>query len=119
MRNEQKKKLNSIIRRKARVRKTIKTNSGLIRLAIFRSLKHFYAQIIDDSKGVTLCSASDKDISEKNIKPIEKAKLVGVLIAKRGLEKGVKEVVFDRRSYKYHGRVKSAAEGAREGGLKF
>ena len=114
-----KKKLNSIARRKNRVRKTIKASSDSLRLSVFRSLKHFYAQIVDDANGVTICSASDKEVADKKVKPIEIAKAVGGLIAKKALEKGVSQVVFDRGSYQYHGRVKAAADGARDAGLKF
>jgi large subunit ribosomal protein L18 len=91
---------------------------------IFRSAKHAYAQIIDDSTGKTLLSVStlSKDLREdvKQAKtPIERYKLIGVAAAKKALEKNIKEVVFDRSGYLYHGRVKALADGAREGGLKF
>jgi len=92
-------------------------------LCVFRSLKHIYAQVIDDELGHTLASAStlDPEIrSEARTKrKAEAAKLVGQLVAKRALERGTTTVVFDRGGYKYHGRVKAVAEAAREAGLKF
>jgi len=93
------------------------------RLCVFRSNKHIYAQIIDDTIGHTLVSAStlDPELREKLQKTwnVEAAKEVGLLIGKRALEKGIKKVVFDRGGYKYHGRVKALADGAREAGLEF
>ena len=111
-------------RRKARVRKTIRERaSGRLRLSVFRSSKQIYAQIIDDEKGVTLAAASsiekDNRASLKTGANIEAAKVVGKLLAERATAKGVKQVVFDRGAYMYHGRVKALAEGAREGGLEF
>jgi large subunit ribosomal protein L18 len=92
-----------------------------LRLAVFRSNKYIYAQIIDDEKGHTLVAASDlADLSNlRKLSNLEKAKEVGKILAKKALEKGIEYVWFDRRKYKYHGRVKALAEGAREGGLKF
>ena len=93
------------------------------RLAVYRSTKHIYAQLIDDEKNVTVCSASsvDKDLKEKLAHGgnIEAAKVVGEAIAKKALAAGVECVVFDRGGFLYHGRVKELADGAREGGLKF
>ena len=111
-------------RRKARVRRTIRERAnGRPRLSVFRSSKQIYAQIIDDEKGETLAAASSIEKSNRDsLKTganIEAAKVVGKLIAERAAAKGVKEVVFDRGSYMYHGRVKALAEGAREGGLQF
>jgi len=111
-------------RRKARVRKAIRERAyGRPRLSVFRSSKQIYAQIIDDEKGETLVSASSMEKpnreSLKTGANIEAAKVVGKLIAERAAAKGVKEVVFDRGAYMYHGRVKALAEGAREGGLQF
>ena len=111
-------------RRKARVRKTIRERAnGRLRLSVFRSSKQIYAQIIDDEKGVTLAAASsiekDNRASLKTGANIEAAKVVGKLLAERATAKGVKQVVFDRGAYMYHGRVKALAEGAREGGLEF
>lgn len=111
-------------RRQERARLAIrKKSNGRIRLSVFRSGQHIYAQLIDDAKGVTLASASSLD-KEINVKgkihaTVETAKTVGSLIAKRGVEAKVKEVVFDRGGYIYHGRVKALAEAAREGGLVF
>jgi large subunit ribosomal protein L18 len=111
-------------RRKARVRKAIRERAyGRPRLSVFRSSKQIYAQIIDDEKGVTLVSASsmekDQRTALKTGANVEAANVVGKLIAERAAAKGVKQVVFDRGSYMYHGRVKALAEGAREGGLEF
>ena len=108
------------IHRHKRVRGKISGTAEMPRLSVYRSTNHIYAQIIDDVKGVTLCSASslDKEIKGKGGNK-EGAKLVGQLIAKVALEKGIDTVVFDRGGYLYHGRVKEVAEGAREGGPKF
>ena len=93
------------------------------RLSVFRSGKHIYAQIIDDSQGVTVAAASSLDVDlRKSLKTgadVSAASQVGKLIAERAKEKGVNDVVFDRGGYKFHGRVKALAEGAREGGLSF
>jgi large subunit ribosomal protein L18 len=97
--------------------KTIGTKE-IPRLCVFRSNKHIYAQLIDDEKGKVLMSAKDKDLTKK-IKKTEIASEVGKLIAKKALEKKIEKIVFDRAGYKYHGRVKSLADGARQGGLKF
>jgi large subunit ribosomal protein L18 len=97
--------------------------SGRARLSVFRSSKHIYAQVIDDTKGETLAAASsmEKDMrgGMKNGANIAAAKAVGKLVAERAAAKGIKEVVFDRGSYLYHGRVKALADAAREGGLSF
>ena len=111
-------------RRKATVRRAIRHSAGdRVRLSVFRSSKHIYAQVIDDRKGVTLASASsiEKDMrgSLKTGANIDAAKAVGKLVAQRALEKGVENVVFDRGGYLYHGRIKALADAAREGGLKF
>ncbi len=93
------------------------------RLSVFRSLIHTYAQIVDDSRGVTLAAASTQDASIRpeleKLKKTEAGKLVGQLIAKRALERGIKRVVFDRGGYLYHGRVKAVADAARAAGLEF
>ena len=103
-----------------RTRRKIKTVGSLPRLSVFRSLKHFYLQIIDDTHGKTLCSARDTELKDvKNLKGQEVATKVGELIAQKAVVAKVEQVVFDRGSYKYHGRVKAAAEAARKGGLKF
>lgn len=108
------------IRRHKRVRGKISGTAECPRLNVFRSSANIYAQIIDDTKGVTLCSAStlDKDF-EGNGGNKEAARKVGKKIAEIALSKGIEEVVFDRGGYIYHGRVQELAEGAREGGLKF
>lgn len=91
------------------------------RLAVFRSNKYIYAQIIDDSKGKTLVAASEATLKwpKKKLTKIERAFMVGEVLASQALKKKIKTVVFDRRKYRYHGRVKALAEGARKGGLKF
>jgi len=111
-------------RRQERVRIGLRRKSvGRLRLSVFRSGLHIYAQIIDDAQGNTLAAAStiDKTLkgSLKSTANIEAAKAVGKLIAQRAAEKGIKEVAFDRGGYKYHGRVKALADAAREGGLSF
>ncbi|MCZ7657384.1 MAG: 50S ribosomal protein L18 [Xanthobacteraceae bacterium] len=115
---------NSTERREARVRRSLKAVAGArARLSVFRSSRHIYAQVIDDAKGTTIAAASslDKDMrgSLKTGADTEAAKAVGKLVAARAVEKGVKEVVFDRGRFLYHGRVKALADGAREGGLSF
>ena len=111
------------IRKHVRVRKKIFGTAARPRLAVFRSLSHIYAQIIDDEKGVTLVAAStlDKALKEKLAfgGNVEAAKEVGKLVAEKALEAGITEVVFDRGGYPYHGRVEALADGAREAGLKF
>lgn len=106
------------LKRHARIRKKLSGTSTTPRLNIFRSNTNIYAQIIDDEKGVTLVSASSLDM-KLNGSNIENAKKVGTEIAKRALEKGITEVVFDRGGYQYHGKVESLADAAREAGLKF
>lgn len=108
------------LRRHRRVRGKIQGTSERPRLNVFRSTNNIYAQIIDDIKGITLVSAStlDKELNGYGGNK-EAARKVGDLVAKRAAEKGIKEVVFDRGGYIFHGRVKELAEGAREGGLKF
>lgn len=106
-----------------RVRKKVVGTSDKPRLNIFRSVNHIYAQVIDDFTGITVIAASslDKEMKGK-LKSggnIEAAKKVGAVIAKKALEKGISQVVFDRGGYLYHGRVKALADAAREGGLKF
>ena len=107
---------------KMRIRNSITPGTGETpRLTVFRSNKGIYAQLIDDAEGKTLVSASsrEKGIIDKKGPKIEQAKLVGQLIAEKAKEAGIEEVVFDRNGYLYHGRIKSLAEAAREGGLKF
>ncbi|MGY8885616.1 MAG: 50S ribosomal protein L18 [Flavobacteriales bacterium] len=104
-----------------RIRKTVSGTEQRPRLAVFRSNKEIYAQLIDDVSGNTITAASsrDKDIDASKANKVEAAKLVGKAIAERAVKAGVETVSFDRGGYLYHGRVKSLAEGAREGGLKF
>lgn len=106
---------------KYRIRKKVSGVSAKPRLSVFRSNSDIYAQLIDDSNGVTLAAASsrEKDIQAQKAPKIEKSKLVGAAIARKAGELGIKTVVFDRGGYIYHGRVKAVAEGAREGGLVF
>jgi large subunit ribosomal protein L18 len=107
------------IRQKRNRAKLKRVNTDKPRLTVFRSAKNIYAQLIDDSKRTTIVSASSKEKSIKKNNKTELSKIVGKLIAERSIAKGIKEVYFDRGSYKYHGRVKSLAEAARSGGLKF
>ena len=107
-------------KRHARVRAKISVSPVCPRLNVFRSAKHIYAQLIDDVNGVTLASASTMDKEFEGAGGnTEAARKVGQMIAKRALDKDIKDVVFDRGGYIYHGRVKELAEGAREGGLNF
>lgn len=103
------------------IRAKISGTTAKPRLSVYRSNNEIYVQLIDDSKGQTIASASskDKDIAAQKVNKTEKGKLVGVAIARKAGEIGLKEVVFDRGGYLYHGRVKALADGAREGGLKF
>ncbi len=115
-------KLERRARIKMRIRKKINGTGEAPRLAVYRSNKQIYVQVIDDLKGVTLLSACSKEkeiATQSGIKKIDQAKLVGQLLATKCKEKGIEKVVFDRSGYKYHGRVKSLADAAREGGLKF
>ncbi|AAO37044.1 50S ribosomal protein L18 [Clostridium tetani] len=107
-------------KRHLRIRKNIFGTPEMPRLSVYRSEKNIYAQIIDDLNGVTLVAASslDKEFDAKGSNK-DGAKLVGELVAKRAIEKGVTKVVFDRGGYIYHGRVQELAEGAREAGLQF
>jgi large subunit ribosomal protein L18 len=118
------KKRESRIRRHERVRKYVSGTEERPRLAVFRSIADIYAQVIDDSKGITIASASTIDHELKG-KPLakktktEQAKLVGSLVAERAKKKGIKKVVFDRGGFRYMGRVKALADAAREAGLDF
>ena len=109
------------IKIKKRIRSIIRGTSESPRLTVFRSNKEIYASLIDDYKGATICAASslEKTVSSKKISKVEKANLVGSLIAERAVSAGVKQCAFDRNGYLYHGRVKSLADGARQGGLNF
>ncbi len=101
------------------IRKRIEGNTERPRLAVFRSTRHIYAQVIDDLSRKTLVSTSDVDAEKGAGRKKDRAKQVGAAIAKKCLEKGIDKVVFDRAGYKYHGRVSALADGAREAGLKF
>ncbi len=103
------------------IRKKISGSAQKPRLSVFRSNSEIYVQLIDDLDSKTLAAASsrDKDIAAQKVNKVEKGKLVGVAIARKAIELGLKDVVFDRGGYLYHGRVKAVAEGAREGGLVF
>jgi large subunit ribosomal protein L18 len=111
------------IRRHARVRRRVSGSEQKPRLAVFRSLSHIYAQVIDDVAGRTLVAASDMEtgIKEKRTgkRKSDVATMVGGLIAERAKDKGISQVVFDRGGYPFHGRIKALAEAAREGGLQF
>ncbi|HBT39620.1 MAG: 50S ribosomal protein L18 [Thermotoga sp. 50_1627] len=111
------------IKRHLRIRKKVKGTTERPRLAVYRSEKHIYAQIIDDTKGHTLVSAStlDKELRQRLPKTynVDAAKEVGKLIAQRALSLGIKTVVFDRGGFKYHGRIRALADAAREAGLQF
>jgi large subunit ribosomal protein L18 len=120
-----KKKSRSVARHKrhARVRKVVSGTPDRPRLNVFRSLSEIYAQVIDDEAGHTLASASTVDqalrTSMKGLKKTEQARLVGLALAERAQEQGIKKVVFDRGGYRFIGRVKALADAAREGGLEF
>jgi len=108
-------------KRKTRIRARVEGTMERPRLAVFRSNKHIYVQLVDDHKGHTLVAASstEEELKEKVGGTIEGAKTLGTLLAKRALAKNISQVVFDRGGYLYHGRVKALADAAREGGLKF
>ena len=115
-------KLEKRSRIRLRIRKKISGTAERPRVAVFRSNKQIYAQVIDDNNGLTLLSVSSREkemAGQTGIKKTEQAKLVGKSLAEKCKEKGIENVVFDRSGYKYHGRVKSLADAAREGGLKF
>jgi large subunit ribosomal protein L18 len=111
------------LKRRQRVRKHVVGRPERPRLNVFRSLRHIYAQVIDDGQGRTLLSASTIDPEVRpqldGLAKIEQARVVGRVLAERALSQGIKHVVFDRGGYKYHGRVKALADAAREGGLDF
>jgi large subunit ribosomal protein L18 len=118
MPNKQIIKTQNKIRRKGRIRAKISGTGTIPRLSVFRSLNHIYAQLIDDEKSITLVSAKDIELKDKG-KKSDLAFKVGELIAKKAMDKKIDSVVFDKGGNKYHGRIKSVAEGARKGGLKF
>lgn len=113
---------NQKLKRKKRIRAKIRGTSKKPRLSVFRSNKSIYAQLIDDEKGQTLVFASEKEIGRKPKKgsqtKTEKARLVGEILGQKAVKKGIKQAVFDRGLYQYHGRIKALAEGARKGGLE-
>ncbi len=118
------KKINTRNRAKIKIRKKVSGTGSKPRLAVYRSLNNIYAQLIDDSTGSTLLAVSSlsKDLQSelKSVKgKVDRGKIVGNLLAKKALEKNIKNVVFDRSGYRYHGRIRAIAEGAREGGLVF
>jgi large subunit ribosomal protein L18 len=102
-----------------RIRSRVTGSAERPRLAVFRSVKHIYAQVIDDVKGHTMVAASSAEKEGKNGGNIAGAKSIGKLVAERARDKGIKAVVFDRGGYLYHGRVKALADAAREAGLEF
>ena len=111
------------LKRKKRIRKTMTGTPARPRMSVFRSKKHIYAQVIDDLSGMTIAAASSLDQTIRDL-PREKGKItvavsVGRLVAERATDKGVKQVVFDRNGFLYHGRVKAVSEGARKAGLDF
>ena len=108
-------------RRHLRVRKKVQGTPERPRLVVFRSSKHIYAQVVDDSRGVTLLGASDRSegIAVEGKGKVARSFALGQLIAAKAKEKGIAKVVFDRGGYQYHGRVKAVADGARKGGLEF
>ena len=111
-------KLDAFDRRKRRVRRDLTRGGVGVRLCVHRSSKHIYAQVIDDAAGTTLASASSQEASVGSGN-VDGAKAVGLLLAERAKAKGITHVVFDRGGFNYHGRVKSLADAAREGGLEF
>ena len=115
-----KERLTARTRIRARIRSKVTGTADRPRLSVFRSLKHIYAQVIDDASGQTIASASsrDKDSSTRGANAAA-AKAVGALIAKKAKDKGIKRVVFDRGGYLYHGNIKALADAARENGLEF
>ena len=104
-----------------RIRRKISGSGNKPRLSVFRSNTEIYVQLINDENGTTIASASsrEKDIVAQKVNKVEKSKMVGAAVARKAGELGIKDVVFDRGGYIYHGRVKAVAEGAREGGLQF
>ena len=108
----------SRVRRHARVREKVRGSSARPRLAVYRSITHIYAQLIDDVEGKTLAAASSLDARDSKDKKAERAKAVGAALGERAKKAGINEVVFDRGGYRYHGRVKALAEGVRAAGVK-
>ncbi len=123
MRSLAKERRESRLRRHHRIRRRLTGTGERPRLVVFRSLQHVYTQLVDDVRGVTLAGAStlspELRDTVKDMNKTEQSKSVGKLIAQRASEQGIKQVTFDRGGYRYHGRVKAVAEGAREAGLEF
>ncbi|QCQ21042.1 50S ribosomal protein L18 [Desulfoglaeba alkanexedens] len=111
------------LKRKKRIRTKVKGTPDRPRLTVFRSAKHIYAQIIDDTRGVTLAASStllkDPDLDEKSGGKVQSAERVGERIAREAMERGIRQVVFDRNGFIYHGRIRAVADGARKAGLDF
>lgn len=116
---EERIKKQRIIKRKVRTRKKLLFLKTHPRLSVFRSNVKIYAQIIDDKQGITLVAVNESELKDGGKTRVERAGALGELLAKKAIDKKIKEVVFDKGAYKYHGRVKSFAEGARKGGLVF
>lgn len=112
-------KIKNRIKRKMHVRKSISGTESRPRVSVFRSNNHIYVQAIDDVNAKTLASFSDYSLKNEKNKKTQKASNVGLTLGKMLLDKGIKEVIFDRNGYKYHGKVKALAEGIRESGVKF
>ncbi|MBI2431095.1 MAG: 50S ribosomal protein L18 [Candidatus Levybacteria bacterium] len=106
-------------KRQKRVRAKVRGTKDMPRLSMYRSNRYLYGQLINDEKAVTIVGISEKELENKKVTKSARAKTLGTLFAKKVIAKKIKKVRFDRGSYKYHGRVKAFAEGAREGGLKF
>jgi len=119
MRTASKDTLNKRNRRAIRTRAKISGSQTRPRLSVFRGIKNIHAQLIDDLNGKVLAAAYSREVKKAKAKKTEIAKLVGELLAKKAKDKKIENAVFDRRSYKYHGRIKALADGARQGGLKF
>ena len=107
------------LRRKQRIRKHIRAVSNRLRLLVFRSNMHLYAQIVDDSKNLTILSVSEKELGEAKVTKTQRATMLGAVLAKKAKDAKISEVVFDKGGYKYHGRIKAFAEEARKEGLIF
>ena len=117
IRKTEKKQIRNTVHR--RIRRKLSGTTERPRLAVFRSVKHIYAQVIDDTKGHTVVAAGSNEKESKNGGNVAAAKAIGKLVAERAKEKGIKSVVFDRGGYLYHGRVKALADAARAAGLEF
>lgn len=119
MLNQVKKSKDRVIRRKKRVRAKIKGSANRPRLSVFRSNRGLYLQLIDDSNGTSIVSAHARELKDQKLNKTELATALGAIIAEKALAKDIKELVFDRNAYRYHGRVKAVADSVREKGLVF